>query len=256
MRFPAFVLAGALLPAAAVSAQTPAPDLAPVTITPRMLACADTPAVAAPIGSLRVRASHTPDDRASYVRGDILVLDAGTAAGLEPGQRFFARRTLPASSGAAAPSPDHPGVVHTAGWVTVTAVDAGTGTALARIDGSCAPIAPGDYLDPYVEPRLPATLGPDGPPDFDRMARVLFGTDRRQQFAAGDIFTVDQGSEAGLEAGTRLVFFRDRQNGTPLVEVGSGTVLSVSPHAATVLLAQQRDVVESGDYAAPRGPRP
>ncbi|MGE3190078.1 MAG: hypothetical protein AB7N90_10390, partial [Vicinamibacterales bacterium] len=244
MRLHALALAGAVLAATPVVAQAPADRLVPMTLTAEMLACADTPAIAPAPDAPRGVAAQAPDYRASYVRGDVLVLDAGTDAGLEPGQQYFVRRTLPAASGAPA-SPEHPGALRTAGWVTLTAVDAAT--ALARVDTACAPIEPGDYLVPYAPPALPAALGPDGPPAFDRMAQVLFGTDRRQQFAVGDIFTIDQGSDAGLTAGTRLVFFRDRRNGTPLVEVGDGAVLAVAPHAATVVLSRQRDVVESGD---------
>ncbi|MGE3276194.1 MAG: hypothetical protein AB7O67_13865 [Vicinamibacterales bacterium] len=244
-------LAAALLAATPAVAQTARP-FGTRTLTPRMLACADQPTATRPAASLHVRAAQTSDHRAAYAAGDILIIDAGAGSGLEPGQRFFVRR-FRAPTGHADWNPAHAGALRTTGWVTITAVD--QETALARVDSACTMIEPGDFLTPYEPPALPPALGPDGDPRFDEMGRVLFGTDRRLAFSTGDLLSVDRGEDGGFHAGTRIAFFRDRENGTPLVQVGEGVVLATTPATSTVVVTALRDAIEAGDFAAPRGPR-
>ena len=80
------------------------------------------------------------------------------------------------------------------------------------------------------------------------------GTDRNEMFGAGDFISIDRGSAQGLTAGTRVAFYRDRRNGTPLVELGRGIVLEVSATTAKVILEGARFVVRSEDYWGIRQP--
>jgi hypothetical protein len=93
----------------------------------------------------------------------------------------------------------------------------------------------------------------DGPANFADMGRVLFGSDRRQTFGAGDIANIDRGRTQGIGIGTRVAFYRDRQNGTPLVELGAGVVIDAVAESAKVVLIRANEAVFSGDYFAIRG---
>ena len=136
----------------------------------------------------------------------------GTPQGVTVGRRYFTRRLQLGLDGLA-PSPTALGAIRTTGWVTVIAAD--QGFALARVDYACDNVQSDDYLEPYIEPVLPATTAADGPPRFvdwnaERyqwegvdLGRVLFGPDRRQTFGAGDLANIDRGTAKGIGIGTR-----------------------------------------------------
>lgn len=246
-----------LLAAAPATAQTPlaaiappqGPVLGPKTVVPASVACADVPVAAPPSSPLRVVAPHGDNQHEFSYRNDIVVLSGGTPEGLMPGQRFFTRRFRAPRNGESISAKDR-GTVRTSGWVTVIGVD--EHSALARVDYACDSVATGDYLDGYVEPALPTDVAADGASDFSNLGRVLSGVDRRESFGAGDILSVDRGSAHGLASGMRVAFYRDRLNGTPLVELGTGIVLDVTPETAKVVLERARFAVGSGDYVAVR----
>ena len=230
-------------------APPPAPIYGPRTVIPASLACVDVPVTAHQAAPLHIAAPHTGDAHEFSYRDDVVVLNGGTPEGLMPGQRFFARRLLPPRSGAPVSEFD-PGLVHTAGWLTVIAAD--EHSALARIDYACDAVAAGDYLEPYVEPTLPEAVATATESDFSNLARVLQGRDRHESFGAGDFLSINRGASQNITAGTRVAFYRDRRNGTPLVEIGTGIVMEVSPDTAKVVVDRARVVVQEGDYVAIR----
>ena len=121
--------------------------------------------------------------------------------------------------------------------------------ALARIDYACTGIESGDYLETCTElPVLPATLAAAGRTNFADLGRVLFGVDRRESFGAGDLLSIDRGRAQGVIAGTRVAFYRDRANGTPLVELGMGIVIDVAADSSKVVVERSSGEVRSGDY--------
>jgi hypothetical protein len=140
--------------------------------------------------------------------------------------------------------------VRTTGWITVVAAD--NQFALAKVDYACVSLEAGDYLEAYAEPALPATIGNDGETDFSNMGRVLFGSDRREAFGPGDFLSIDRGSVQGLATGSRVAFYRDRGNGTPLYEVGFGVVLEVSAQTAKVVVERSTQDVRRGDFVGMR----
>jgi hypothetical protein len=244
------VLLAVAAPAAAQSLATlappPAPIYGPKTVIPAHIACTDVPVATHQPPPLHVVAPHGSDARELSYRDDVVVLNAGTPQGLGIGQRFFSRRLLGPRAGEGV-SEKVIGAVHTSGWLTVVAAD--EHSALARVDYACDAVMNGDYLEPFAEPALPKTVaGPGGRTDFANMGRVLQGTDREEMFGAGDYVTIDRGSAAGLVAGARVAFYRDRRNGTPLVELGTGIVLEVGATASKVVLDGARFVVNSDDF--------
>ena len=222
----------------------------PRTITPNIVSCTDLPTHTVPTSPLRVVAAQFGDDHILYGPGEIVVLNGGTPQGLMVGQKYFVRHLQLGLSGEP-PSPATPAPIRTAGSLTVVAAD--ERFALARIDFACDAIEAGDYLDPHIDPVLPTALAADGPSNFADMGRVLFGSDRRQQFGAGDITNIDRGTAKGIGAGTRVAFYRDRQNGTPLVELGEGVVLDVAAESAKVVVVRAREAILSADYVVIRG---
>jgi hypothetical protein len=224
--------------------------LGPRTLTPNIVSCTDLPTNTAPASPFRVVAGHSGYDHAIYRPGEIVVLNGGTPQGLMPGQKYFIRHLQLGLTGEP-PSPTTPAPIRTAGYLTVVAAD--ERFALARIDFACDVVEAGDYLDPFVDPVLPSTVAPEGESNFADMARVLFGPDRRQQFGAGDLMNIDRGRARGIGVGTRVAFYRDRQNGTPLVELGAGVVVETAAESAKVVVTRASEAIFSSDYVAIRG---
>jgi hypothetical protein len=173
MRTFGFVLSGVLVAASSAFGQVSsiqvieAPrtneNFGPRTLTPALIACADLPTATVPAAPLKVLAAQIGDNRGAFSLGEVVVLNGGTPQGLAVGNRYFTRRLQPGID-SEPPAPGSPGAIRTTGWLTVVAAD--KGFALARIDHSCDSIEIGDYLDPYVEPVLPASAAPDGEPQF------------------------------------------------------------------------------------------
>lgn len=221
------------------------PSLGPRTVVPALVACADVPTITQPAATLRIVAPHAGDFHKNAGRGELVVLNGGTPMGYAVGQRYFVRR-LRMPTYRQPMTADRPGSIRTAGWLTVVGTD--ERTALARIDYACVPIEAGDFLEPYAEPVLPASLAEAGPPNFDDLGRVLFGVDRRESVGAGDFLSIDRGGSKGIVTGSRIAFYRDRGDGTPLVEIGSGIVIEVATETAKVVVDRAYGDVKSGDY--------
>jgi hypothetical protein len=234
-----------LLPSLA-GAQTPASVLGPKVLLPAHVLCTDLPVTAAPAQKVLVRAGHNADGHLSLTAGEVAVLSGGTPAGLSTGQRYLVRRLYPGDK-SQANEIDGLGAVRTAGWLTVTAVD--EHSALGKIDFTCDPIEPGDYLETFAEPALPERVADMVEPKFADRARVLFGADRRGNLADGDLFSVDRGREQGVALGDRFAIYRDRRDGAPLVHIADAVVIELSEKTSKAVLVMVRDAVYSGDLA-------
>ena len=214
---------------------------------PKRLSCADVPTYSEPRPVHRLVAAHEGDGklRRSFAAPDTLMIPGGTSAGLQVGQQYFVRRLL-LSPTRQKPATDAPGMVHTAGWVTVVGSD--SFAALARIDYACDGFLKGDYLEAFTPAPLPTAVAAAGNQTFDQMGQLLFGNDGRRSFANGDIIVVNRGSQHGLTAGARLGIFRDVRSGGPLVPVGQAIVLTVGEDTATVIADRVRDALTAGDW--------
>src|ERR1051325_10304430 len=109
------------------------------------IACA--PAMTtSPPSDLRVVGSQDTGVRHMFAPGDVIVLSAGSGAGIKPGQRYYVRRHVK-SFGARNADHSHPVSVHTTGWIQVLGVDSLIST--ATIMHACDGIALDDYLEPF-----------------------------------------------------------------------------------------------------------
>src|SRR6185436_7426933 len=118
------------------------------------------------------------------------------------------------------------GMIRTAGWLRVYAVDATM--SLATIEHACDAIEVGDYLEPFVLPQVPSVSDDKPRAERDNYAHVMAGVDRRRSFGKGDFFTIDRGSSQGVSAGAQFVVYRD--NGTAqsfMFELGEAVAVDV-----------------------------
>ena len=266
--FAAFTLAAA----SPVWAQSPTMVTGPRTLTPGHVACTDLPVVTRPAPTRFIKGGHNTDGHQSLYRGQIAVLTRTADDGLQVGQRFFVRR-LQGGPSREFPRPGEGfGMVHTAGWLTVTGMD--EYNALARVDYACDSIELGDYLEPYVEVVLPTSADPaiptidempglpatgfhlpaplKGAPMFDDRANVLFGTDTRTTFGDGDTLSIDRGTVHGVKLGARFQIYRGKQYGLPLVYVADAVVMEQGELTSKVVLVRVKDVVAAGDVVVAR----
>jgi hypothetical protein len=217
---------------------------------PKRLTCAAPVAVfSVPQPVHRLAAANEADGklRRAFASPDTLTIAGGTSVGLQPGQQFFVRRMLQ-SPNHEKPSLAVPGIVHTAGWITVISAD--ESAAVARIDHACDHFIQGDFLEPFTPVPMPATIARPGQPTFVDMGQLLFGTDGRRSFANGDLIVINRGASHGLAAGARLAVFRDPGRGAPLVAVGHAIVLTVGADTATVVAERVRGALATGDWVS------
>src|SRR5215468_1083992 len=234
--------------ATTAGAQTIVATMSPIEIA---VACAPPPTFSAvPEHAQHVAGAQDPAPRMMFGGADLLVLDGGTKAGLQPGQQFFVRR--PNSFGTYHAQPAHGRGAKTLGWVHVVA--ANEATAIAQIDHTCGDIVAGDYLEPFVPPAVPASVEASdvtGEPDFGDLGHIVNGSEDRSTFGGGDFALIDRGSEQGVVPGQRLAIYRDpHTGGLPLVSVGEAIVISTSGSAALARITRSRDAVFEGDYVA------
>jgi hypothetical protein len=211
------------------------------------LACAPISLPAPPVGGLRVIGGYTRG-RIMFGPGEPLIINAGTAQGIKPGQQYFVRRHVrdeftPVTANFI------PISVHTAGWITV--VDARENVAVATVTHACDGVIEGDYLEPYVDPVVPQPSAVQGTPDYDHPGQIVMADERRQSGYPGLLMLVNRGTDHGVRAGQTITIFRQTLNGQgPLVDVGRATVMSVRPQTALVRIDSSREAVYVGDFAA------
>jgi hypothetical protein len=244
-------LAGALvLPAAAARAA----DIPPAVLSAARCAThAATEAEAA--NAMRIIGSQDTAIRTLFGARDLVIVNAGTSRGVAVNQQFFIRTHDTFRSR----KPLEARPVDTAGWLRIVA--ANENTSIAQVEYACGGIMTGDYLEPYLEPTLPADLSKadtSGTLDFamPEAVRVLFGERERWTGATGDFMVVDAGVGRGAEPGVRYAIFRDvGLSGVPLTPVGEAIVVRADANTAVVRVTQSRDVIQRGDLLIPRKAR-
>jgi hypothetical protein len=212
---------------------------------------------------LRIVGVQDPAIRELLGLGDTLVISGGSNAGLQPGQRFFVRRIIPAVAvfGAKPRS-----TVHTAGWVQILGVD--TMVSTATVLHACDGLLFDDYLEPFVPPMIAARPLPGLTPQYDNMGHIVSGVEGVHTAAPGSVMTIDRGSNGGVVLGQRYLVFRDKRDqhidtfgrskpfiasafNSPLVEIGEVLVVAVRADDATVQVVGSRDAITHGDLIAP-----
>ena len=247
-----FLAAAAVLTAVPVSAQVPKDVHGPRTLTPWMVACADTPVTSMPEPRITIKGVRSPDGVYMAARGGEIDLPRTENDGLAEGQRFVVRRLQGDPNAFGHEGPFH--AIRTAGYVTITAVD--RWNALANVDFACSPLQPGDYLEPYVEPTLPTAAATMLKPNFDDRANILQGTDSRAMFGDGDTLSIDRGTAHGVVLGARYAIYRDPRTGTegmPLFYIADAVVMELGEQTSKLVVIKSVDAVQvASDVAVPR----
>ena len=210
------------------------------------IACAPMGLPAPPLAGLRVLGGYV-HGRLMFAPGDALIVNAGTGQGIQPGQQYFVRRLV---NDASKKQPKVGALygIHTAGWITV--VDAKENMAIATVTHACDGILEGDYLEPYVEPALPAPALA-GTPDFAHPGRIVLADERRQSGYPGLVMVMNRGTDEDIRAGQALTIYRETLNGQgPIIDLGRATVVSVGPQSALVRIDSSREAVYVGDLVA------
>lgn len=212
---------------------------------------------------LRIVGVQDPAVKELLGPGDTLVINAGSNAGLQTGQRFYVRRIIPAVSEFG----ERPrATIHTAGWVQILGVD--TMVSTATVVHACDGMLFDDYLEPYVAPTIAARPLPGSMPAYENMGHIVTGADGLHTAAPGNLMTIDRGSNSGVVMGQRYVVFRDKRKehldltgkskpfadvapNAPLVEIGEVLVVGIRPEDATVQVVVSKDAITKGDLIAP-----
>jgi hypothetical protein len=249
MRVFRVLLAAAFVLVAAMDGTAQAPtELSQLEIA---VACAPPPTFDLPAGEpLRIIGTQDAIPRNEYGTRDLLVVNGGTAAGVQLGQQFYVRRANRFGLDATT----HRRGSKTGGWIRIVAVN--DSTAIAAFDHICNAVGQGDYLEPFVAPVVPPGADRDeapGEPDFNSLGQIVAGNENRSEMGAGDFVLIDRGSEQGLTPGARLAVYRDiGVAGMPLAALGEAIVISTSATMSLLRITRARDAVHTGDFIAPR----
>ena len=215
----------------------------------RSLACAPGLTHEAPPTPLRITGSQESVVHRSFAPGDLIVVNAGTDNGIDVGQEYFARRTVPLEHRPI--SRDNPTTIRTSGWIRIYAVD--REMSLATITFVCDSVELNDYLEPFVPSDIPDISTNLQEAQRGNYGHILTGSDNRTIFGNRDYFIVDRGSDHGVTVGAQFVVYRDkRQPDTFLFELGEAVAVEVKPDTSTLRATLSRDAFMSGDYVALR----
>ena len=114
------------------------------------IACAPMSLPSPPVPAIHVVGGYA-HGRIMFGPGEPLVINAGTAKGVQTGQQYFVRRYI-RDRFTPVTGDFIPHSVHTAGWVTI--VDAKDTMAIATVTHACDGVLDGDYLEPFVSPDV------------------------------------------------------------------------------------------------------
>ena len=251
----------------AFAQQNPRDVTGPWTLNADIVTCTDLPILVKPIPALTVKGLQATEDRLGMTAGDTIIVWHTPGDSLAIGQRYTASRLNRDERFFPHPGEGYGGL-RTTGFITITAIN--QWNALARVDFSCDPIQPGDYLEPFVEGSIARSAEPELYPDFSDRSKILFGADNRTLVGVGDVVSIDRGTAHGVTVGARFAVYRDKYAPTlrgrsstyggsqptdprsPLVYIGDVVVMSVSETTSKVSVIRSTDGIQSGDTVVPR----
>jgi hypothetical protein len=215
------------------------------------LRCAEYVATGSENDDLRVMGSEQGSAKTTFAAGDIVYVNKGAKAGLKAGDLYSIHR---------------PGyqVVHpitgknlgrkveTSGWLRVILVQDEVATAL--IEQVCAEVRVDDYLKPLQPVSVPVVARHPAPdrltPPSGKLTRHLVDIQGDMTIAAaGQLVTIDAGSEDGITPGSIFTVFRVVYPDAPSPRnvVGELVVVAVREKTAVAKLMESHGEVLPGD---------
>ena len=224
------------------------PSLRPVPPYDLASACGPTLPTSDAPPLARVAGSRYHGERGLYAKGDLIVLDGGSAAGLKPGDNFVVRRRFKVQQ----LDPDDRRMLvgeHSAGLIQV--VDVRDATADAVVVYACSAFAPDDYIVPFV-PSVAAPARTRGTPAYDQAGAILFADEGQLVGSPRNLMVTDLGQNQGAQPGQRLTIFRPTRDPKLMSDVGEAVVVAVQPDSSTIRVEYATDAVFFGDRVAPQ----
>jgi len=237
------------VPRVSLSRPSPPPQVRPVSLEDLESVCGPAKPGEMPDGFGSLQAHRYDAEQVLYRLGDEVIVEGGTATGLDVGHNLVARRYFraPAANGAYARGE------HTAGVVQI--VFTGTQTSTAVVIHACNELMRGDVLAPF-RPEPAVLPEPAGAPRYQDAARVLFADAGQTLGAERRLMVIDRGIDYGIRSGQRLTLFRPTLDRRGRVIVGQAVVTAVRPDSARIRVESASDAITAGDFAAPQQPAP
>jgi hypothetical protein len=201
--------------------------------------------------SLHLIGSEEGADKSAFTERDILYLNKGSNAGIKPGDVFsFHQRRYDVrhpTSGKKLGTK-----IETTGWGRVILVQ--ENSASVMVEQACADIHAGDYARTFEKLNVPLVLRRPpadrlSPPTGKARGYVVDQADDAMIAGAGNLVTIDLGTEAGLTPGNVLVVFRTMYPSvpTPRNVVGEVAVLAAREKTSVAKVLYSRDAIMNGD---------
>ena len=227
------------------SASETGPKLSPVT-EEATLQCADYIANSREDESLKIIGSEEGADKVAFGDRDVLYLNKGSNAGIKAGHALNVVKH-PATKSKIGTK------IETTGWAQVILVDENSATVV--VEQACADIHAGDYLRPIEKVNVPLVLDrayPDRltPPSGKLTNQYVVDIQGDATIAgAGNLVTIDAGSQGGVAPGNIFVIYRTVYPSvpTPRNVLGELAVVAVRDRTATAKITYSRDAVMIGD---------
>jgi Carboxypeptidase regulatory-like domain len=224
----------------------PRPVAQPIPVHDRASICGPAKPAALPESFGTIQSGRLDGARDLYTKDDEVLIDGGTADGLEAGQNVVVRRRFRVREA----SGDAIVGEHTAGVLQIVTADERTSSAVVVY--ACDELRKGDFLASF-KPEPLRTPEPAGIPSFDEAAKILFGDAGEMLGAPGRLMVIDRGSDRGLRVGQRVTLFRrTRQTGNTPSLVGDAVIVAIRGDSATIRVEGVSDAVSAGDWAAPQ----
>ena len=245
---------GELLPpeqvAAGATGTAHGQKLVPLT-EPTAAQCAPYIADQAEDQKLKVVGHESDPTRVTGGTGEIVYINAGSDAGVKPGDVFSMHRILtpirhPSSGRRIGPK------VLTVGWVRVILTESKASSAV--VEQACQDIQAGDYLAPFKAVPIPMILVTAPAhrltPHSDKAhGYVVDLEDRNDIAAAGNFAIIDLGANEGVTPGTILQVYRVEYPSIPSPRdvIGDLAVLTVQARTATAKIIHSTTAIMTGD---------
>ena len=202
------------------------------------------------IPELKVFGAEREYEKGMSSDGDVIYLNKGKDAEVEPGQIFLALEIK-----------DHlPGfgpIAFRKGRARVQFI-ADT-TSVAVVEHSCDGVRLGHYLVPLEarEGMAGKDLGYDvSPVEADGVkGNLVYLQGNLRQIGNGQWALVDLGAEKGIQVGQQLILYRRLRADLPVQILGNCLVIDVKSRTSTVKVLSCRDVIQKGDLVMERPPR-
>jgi hypothetical protein len=202
------------------------------------------------IPGLWVIAAERQYEKTMFSDSDVVYLNKGKSAGVEPGQVFWVLDIRPVV-------PGYGPLAFGKGRARIQFAD--DNTAVASVERACDPVRKGYYLVPFQEKEgmTGKDLGYDVLPVEAEGAKgsLIYVQNDLRLIGNNHWALIDLGAEQGIQVGQQLIIYRKVREDYPVQILGNCIVTEVKSNTATVKILSCRDALRKGDLVMERPPR-